>query len=280
MDKQQIIFQTNSAIVNDVYENNTNYLIEYDNTIEGNDCIIYFSSNNIYYPNDESTFRNKIIDKNSFEWYSSRIPTGKKHLFVRDIKKQWYLTGINSIINNPQLLFDFLKKETEGYNVITIGSSAGGYAAILYGSQLNAKLMYSFNGQMELSSLLKTSRPTIDPIIFEYHTKEAYKKYYDLIKFIKKPNNIFYFYSNKSNWDLIQYQHIKETKINIISFNTAHHGIPFLKPNLITLLRFNTDKLVSLTGRKHSPLLFSIKLDGFLKTIGFLYTQFSKKYLK
>ena len=38
-------------------------------------------------------------------------------------------------------LTEFLKKETEGYDVVTIGSSAGAYAAIICGSLLHSKMV-------------------------------------------------------------------------------------------------------------------------------------------
>jgi hypothetical protein len=277
MDEQQLIFQIESDIVKKSYKNIPNYLIEYDESVKGNDCIIYFSSNNIYFPNDESTFTKRIIEKNSFEWYGARITSGAKHIFVRDIKKQWYLTGINDKISTPERLLDFLKKETLGYNVITLGSSAGGYAAVLYGSQLDAKRIYSFNGQMEINSLLEISNKFIDPVVFEFSDNKIFNVFYDLIKFIKKPKNIYYFYSNKSQWDTQQYHHIKENNLNVISFNTSHHGIPFLKGNLKKIFNMNDSQLYNLTKRRHNLLFFSIGLDGFFKTFQFAYNQISKK---
>ena len=278
MDKEkQLIFQIDSDIVKNIYKNSSNYLIEYDKSVIGNDCVIYFSSNNIYFPNDESTFTTRIIEKNSFEWYGARITTGVKHIFIRDIKKQWYLTGINDTISTPELLLDFLKKETFGYNVITLGSSAGGYAAVLYGSQLNAKRIYSFNGQMEINSLLVTSNKFVDPIVFEFSKNKNFKVFYDLIKFIKEPKSIYYFYSNKSQWDIQQYNHIKEIDLNTISFNTAHHGIPFLKGNLKKIFNLDDVQLYNLTKRKQNLLFFSIKLDGLFKTLKFVYNQILKK---
>jgi hypothetical protein len=279
MDKQHLIFQIDSDIVKNSYKNNPNYLIEYDESGNGKDCIIYFSSNNIYFPNDESTFTKRIIEKNSFEWYGARITSGVKHIFIRDIKKQWYLTGINDTISTPERLLDFLKKETLGYEVITLGSSAGGYAAVLYGSQLDAKRIYSFNGQMEIDSLLETSNKFTDPIVFEFSKNKNFNVFYDLIKFIKKPKNIYYFYSNKSQWDIQQYNHIKENSLNVISLNTSHHGIPFLKGNLKKILNLNDMQLYSLTKRKHNLFFFSIQLDGFFKTFQFAYIQILKKLI-
>jgi len=275
-----MIFQIDSLKIREVYETNANCLIEYDHSATGENCAIYFSSNNIYFPNDEAVFTHKIIEKNSYEWFGTRLPNVKKHIFLRDIKKQWYLSGINSAISTPELLLDFLKKETSGYDILTIGSSAGGYAALLYGSQLKAKMMYSFNGQMELHSLLKTSNPFTDPLIFEFSNNSNFTAYYDLINSINRPENVYYFYSNKSDWDARQRKHIQDTGICPFEFNTAHHGIPFLKQNLPTVLNLSTAELKKLVFKVNYPIIFSIQLEGLFKTIQYLSSIIFQKLVK
>ena len=168
IDKTSYIFQVDSDIVQQVYNRQNNFLIEYDDQGEKNWCAIYFCSNDIYYPNTEEIFRKQIVEKNFFEWYHSRIRKASKHIFVRDVFKQWYLTGINAKINTPEKLTEFLRKETKGYNIVTIGSSAGGYAAILHGSLLNAKYVLAFNSQFEIKSLLKTTTEKVNPVLFRH----------------------------------------------------------------------------------------------------------------
>jgi len=48
-----------------------------------------------------------------------------------------------------------LREESKRYSVITLGSSADGFAAVLYGQLLDAEIIYSFNGQFENNPLLK-----------------------------------------------------------------------------------------------------------------------------
>ena len=55
-----------------------------------------------------------IVEKNFFEWYNLRIEKAYKHIFVRDVFKQWYLSGINQSIDSPERLIEFLKNETDG----------------------------------------------------------------------------------------------------------------------------------------------------------------------
>jgi len=268
MAKIDFVFQTDSQIIEEAYSSNPNYLIEFSGKNGTGDqyCILYFSSNDIYFPNDEQSFKNQLLKKNKFEWYNTRIEKGKKHIFLRDIKKQWYLTGINHEINSIEKLAAFLRKETKGYKTIALGSSAGGYAAVLLGSMINAETIYTFNGQFMLNDLLSTSSEKIDPIIFREQNNPEINQYYSLRPFIKNTKSIHYFYSDRSDWDLVQFNHVSDFKIQFIPFRTSHHGIPFLKTNLNRILNRSTEQLQGFVGKVNNPFLFSIKIDGLLKT--------------
>ena len=276
-DQNSIIFQIGSPLVKEVYENNPNYLIEYDNTQLNITCAIYFCSNEIYYPNTEESFRDNILEKNKYEWYNTRIPNTYKHIFIRDIKKQWYLTGINSTINSPQLLLEFLKNETIGCSITLVGSSAGGFASVLYGSLLNADKVYSFNGQFEIYSLLEKSSPIIDPLLFKFRTDNEKRPFFDTKPYLNTKTKVFYFNSINSSWDGEQFNHIKDEKIYTISFVTKHHGVPFPKNCLPDVLKLKTIELISKSRRQQHPLLFSIELIGYVSTFKGIFYQILKR---
>jgi len=279
MNKSCYVFQVDSDIVQQIYTERDNFLIEYDDRREKYWCAIYFCSNDIYYPNTEEIFRKRIVEKNFFEWYHSRINKAYKHIFVRDVFKQWYLMGINSTINTPKKLTEFLQNETEGYNIVTVGSSAGGYAAILYGSLLNAKYVLAFNPQFEIKSLLKTTTEEKNPILFRY--SDLRSKYFDIVKYINVATEIFYFSSNRSKWDVEQSLHVG-VKPNIYSlkFKSSHHGIPFLKVALPVVINLNVEKLKGLSGKIYNPLWFTYKMVGLVDTILGFYKQLYSAYKK
>lgn len=269
---EPFVFQADSEIVNEHYKNNPNYLIDYNNESAKEYCIIYFSSNNLYYPNSEIAFTESIIKKNRFEWFGNRINFGHKHIFLRDLKKQWYLTGINADINTPDKLISFLREESKGYKIIVLGSSAGGYNAVSIGQSIGAERIYSFNGQFEILSLLEKSKANVDPVIFRNKENKSLLPYYNTLNFIKDPSTIFYFHSNNSLWDIEQYEYAKHIKLHKISFKTSNHGIPFLKTNLPSVLNLPIDKLLKLSGNTYHPLFFSLKLVGLIGTVKGLNT--------
>ena len=266
------VFQTDSEIVLNQYKTNKNYLIV--NTTKDSAsikkekyCAIYFSSNNLYYPNDNNAFKKEIITKNKYEWYTTRINKAEKHIFIRDIFKQWYLAGINESLNTIEKLVDFLKEETKGYKTITVGSSSGGYASVLFGQLLSAEYCYSFNGQLQLFWQMQNSSPEKDPLLFTLKKRETAFKYYNIVNYIKTPSSILYFNSRKSEEDIAQLEYIKNINLNLFSFKTSHHGVPFISSILPKLLNMPVLELLKLKEKNHNPLIFSLKIGGIFTTI-------------
>ena len=276
MEHLDFVFQIDSDIAKEIYNEADNYLIEYSDTGERNVCAIYFSSNGIYFPNTEEELVKRIVNLNFFEWYNTRIKRSSKLIFVRDIFKQWYLAGINADIDSPTKLVEFLKEETAGYEeIITIGGSAGGYAAILYGSLINANVAYSFNPQFEIFSLLRKSNELIDPLIFRLY--EQRNQYYDIRPFINKNLQIIYFYSIKSQWDIEQRNHIGDLpNLYRIPFASKHHGIPFPKVAMSHVLNSNLESLQGHVGQIQHPICFTIREVGFFSTCKGLALQIFK----
>jgi hypothetical protein len=277
--EESFVFQIDSEIVQKVYNESPNFLIEYSDNIPTREyCTVYFCSHNIYYPNTENIFKKKIAENNYYEWYNTRIQKSYKHIFVRDIFKQWYIAGINVAINSPEKLLNFLQQETKGYKIITLGSSAGGYAAVLYGSLLCADQVLAFNPQFEIQTLLKKSTEKIDPLLFRLRNKPV-SMYYDIHKFINKKIDIYYFYSNKSVWDIEQCNHTKDLKtIHRIGFSTAHHGIPFLKICLPKVINLDKKDLDCLAEKSHNVCVFSFRTVGLWETFYGLHFQIYKRY--
>ena len=278
------MFQINSEIVRSVYINQQNYKIEYNNSCKKNICAIYFSSNDIYYPNNEEIFRKRIVEKNFFEWYNTRI-NARKHIFVRDIFKQWYLEGINAELDSPEKIFEWLKRETEGYEVVTVGSSAGGYSAVLYGSLLKAQKVIAFNAQFSLKAIADESGEKSNPLVYKYKNNDR-SKYFELKDKLSDSVNYFYFLSVGCEEDMLQATKlftpppIPPKSFNCLRFKTAHHGIPFFFFFLVKVLNMGEKDLKGFTKKKNYPIWFTIRMVGVRKTITGFVLQAYRAYRK
>jgi hypothetical protein len=283
--KEELIFQIDSDAVKEAFKSN-NYFIEYEGSDEMmvNDlCVLYFSSNDIYYPNTQDSFTHSIMKKDKYEWKRNKIKSAKKHIFLRDIRKQWYLGGVNEYLDTPSKLLEFLKSETSGYRVITVGSSAGGYAALLFGSLLKCESVYAFNAQLNLKVIMKNSNPFVDPILFDRVNDISWVNYFDLSNFISSCTNNYYFQSCRSRIDFEQYEAISleaQKNIKVFRFWTSNHGFPFLRINLPQVLAFRPEELNQLKDKIWHPIFFSVRLIGLIPTISFVFTAFINRFKK
>jgi hypothetical protein len=283
-ERKQMIFQVDSPEVLNGFDTD-NYSIEYSENKEAQKdfCVIYFSSNEIYYPNTSQAFEYSILKRDKYEWQRNRLPQAHKHIFIRDIRKQWYIGGINSRMDNPLKLTEFLKKETDGFRVFCVGSSAGGFAAILFGSLLKVDRVYAFNAQLNLNVTLERSDSNTDPILHEKATDNEYNIFYDVSKELNQHTDYYYFQSCHSEIDTEQYNNISpkaQEQLSIIRFKTSNHGFPFLRVNLPYVLAFDKIKLNSFVDKTYHPLRFSINLIGVKSTLQFVFKAVWDRYNK
>lgn len=265
-------FITDSPITIEAYNKLDNYKIV--STTDGSPdiCAIYFTSHDLYYPNTEESFRYSIYEKDRYEWTNCLIAEAGKHIFLRDVHKQWYLSGINSRISTPVLLLNFLRNQTKDMKVVTVGSSAGGYAAIRFGEWLCAERVIAFSPQIDFRVLLQEEYDT-NPIVRNFPLSEI--NLLDSINFTQATH--FVFYPSKSKMDKIQLDEIKRreipldkgrwNKLNICLLTTSHHGIPFPKVALNSIINSTSEQLSEFSGRIISPFIFAAAFVGWHKTI-------------
>jgi hypothetical protein len=280
-EKSAIKTQFDIVKLMDVYSEHKNYeIIEFNERTDSNTCFIYFSSNGLYFPDDDPTFEREIIQKNRFEWRKNIAVSARKAIFIRDITEQWYLTGISSRINTIEKLCNFLESETEGFDVVCVGSSAGGYAAALFGSLLKASHVFCFSGQFSISYILDIEATKIkNPTVVKYSGNSEYRKYYSIIDIIRDNKvPIFYFFPGKSSIDIYQNNLIKGIdNVYSFNFNSSRHGTNCYKVNFLDLFELDITALRELHRQYLSssiqPWDFSIKVSGLGKTVKYLLWQ-------
>lgn len=76
---------------------------------------------------------------NGFDFLNSAIRVSTDALMIRDTRNLWYHGGVEGLGTDPLQMADAIEKFTSQYSeVVTLGSSMGGYAALLFGHLLGA----------------------------------------------------------------------------------------------------------------------------------------------
>lgn len=258
-------------LIYEVWQSKDNFKIEFSNykDVDKSLCAVYFSSNGIYFPNTANTFYDNIIEKDRYEWYGNRIKKAYKHIFVRDVFKQWYVKGINKTISSPEKLAYWLSKECEGFETIVIGSSAGGYAAVLFGSMIGAKIQMAFSPQLNLNHIINNDK---NPLLNQNCL------FLDISEYIQKAHHLFLFYSEGSTIDQMDIMIARRKNANIIMFKGDVHGVQIRSMALPTVINMRVENLIRLVGKRYSPLWFSIRHIDFCTTIKILIRKLLKYF--
>lgn len=148
-------------------------------------------------------------------------------LYLRDVKKEWYLGSLMEIGNEIKDTINFLQDQIKTYKYVhCIGSSMGGYASILFGSILNAEnvvatmpqtdLLY-LNDNAEINSLDSIRKKNI----------EVWQQYQNLDNHINKTTNYIVLFPRKYNKEHekvlhgeLHYDNVKHHKNIVRKYNS------------------------------------------------------------
>ncbi len=221
-----------------------NYLIaetsEGGEEAEENLAVIYFASNAVFHPNNLLQFDININQKNRFEWFKLRITRARKHIYMRDILKQFYAEGINDKIDSLDKIIEFLQKETHGMRTITVGTSAGGYMALLAGLKLKSEIIFAFSPFVQIEDS------------YRIHTSLENNKYKNLVEDIRhSKSQIIYFSPIYSKEDFMQLDLLKDVKIpnlHIFKYKSDIHG-KTLKRNELYCFINSSPKFLSFVNK-------------------------------
>lgn len=223
-------------------------------------CYIFFSSNGLYYPDEKEVFEREITRKNRFEWKwvvsHSEIPQkAGRIIYVRDVFKDWYSLGINSRQNTIDKTLELLKSMTDGYRIITVGSSAGGYMAALTAARLQAAWCINFSGQYSVKTAVQSEYRDLSRILNDYDGK------------------IFYFVPIRSGQDMEQFELVKNiTCIVPFCFTGRKHADTMLTGNISYVIGKDKERLMALYSHyenkdidKISFLFYTVPLSGIIR---------------
>lgn len=265
-----------------IYHRENYKVIDLEN--ESNICLVCFSSNGLYYPNTVKEFEKQIIIRDIYEWENiccsnMVMDYAKRIIFVRDIFKQWYVSGINENYNSIDKVYELLLQLTKGYQVVTLGGSSGGYAAVIFGIRLNAVKVYSFSGQF-------TIMDEVEDYFFlkRYKNNEVYAQYYELDKLLKNNKSvpIYYFYPANCMQDVQQFNYIKhDENIYSFAFKYSTHATTMYRCNFPYIVIKSNEELYQLF-QKCKGSVFTKKKFLFVSTdwLSFWYELKKNKEVK
>jgi len=271
--------QFDLPIMHQTYANKANYEIAEINP-RGSTCVLYFSSHGLYFPNTLDEFQRIVIEQNRFEWKRNVLPSARKVIFLRDVTKQWYLEGINARLNSIEKVCAFLKEETAELKIICVGDSAGGYAAALFGSLLEASATFCFSAQFSLRRVLEEGNLEKNPTVAKYVNEPKINKFYDLSDAIQTSKiPIYYFYPARCPFDIDQALLVKNIEnVYSFAFDSKIHGQTCYPINFVDLFSSSREALLALhknyQGKVITPFNFSQRVSGWTRTIKhFIKTQ-------
>ena len=152
-----------------------------------------------------------------------------KKLFLKDSTKTWYLNGIPGFTNSVNSTLIYIKekiKQSNCKNVVMIGSSAGGFGALLYGNLLNVNKVIVFNPQTYLD--VKT-RLKYNETRWETQNLKSIQKSNNLYKnlnILDKSTTYNHIIFSNNYLDQSHFTNIKENKnlnINGVRVTTSTH---------------------------------------------------------
>ena len=145
--------------------------------------------------------------------------TSYDRLFYIDEHQDWYHQGIKGITHSVDETVTHLKHKIHGYErVICIGSSSGGYAAILFGSLLQVTSVIAF-----IPQTYRTQKGNID------------EKYKDSIPFINNTTQYF-LYGDLSITNIHSFHHISHCE-RMIDNSKDTRNITIIRKNPLDLIK-------------------------------------------
>lgn len=250
----------------------------------GRKTIIFFSSNGLVLDDPQDVKR--VAENNSYEWMNISKGMDCNLLFVRDLKKSWYLCGINKELNTIDKLLNKLRELSSGTDIVTVGSSAGGYAAVLFGCLLNAEAVMTFSGQFTICYVAEMANNDYYRYLYNY-AQCSNSEYYNLSNIIyeHKTVPIFYFYPTNSKIDKRQYDVASHCKsVKIFRTKSSGHGYMPSPKSLQALLNMKKNELSDLYEKCGCsiipPYILEYKILGFLGAFSGLLTKIIRKARK
>jgi hypothetical protein len=282
----EFVTQFDLPIMRETYATHRNYEVV-DGGGAGAPCFIFFSSHGIYYPNTVEEFQRSIVMGDRFEWRRYSPREGVRKIFVRDVTKQWYLNGISAEHDSVQRVKTLLEEQAGGRPIICVGSSAGGFAAVLFGCLLGASHVFSFSGQFSLWHLLENERNRrLNPTLTEHEHDPSLTRYFSVLELADSTATpVFYLYPARCDEDVLQNRLASQVaSIHPFAFDSGEHAVTCAASDYEHLFSLALPGLLELHDRcgdrVMSQFSFSRRTVGLRRSLGREARAAAKRWLK
>ena len=146
------------------------------------------------------------------------FPSLDVHFYV-DFNRCWYAKGLDGITENMDDSIKYLKTKKHKKNIF-MGNSAGGYAALLIGSILEADRVIAFHPQSNLTNLPNESKHHVD------------EKYWKLDQYINDTTE-YKIYGNENGGDALHHS----SQIDFLMKMNKKNVSRFLMKDILKVVR-------------------------------------------
>ncbi|MFM6189949.1 MAG: hypothetical protein ACKPEN_00340 [Planktothrix sp.] len=171
-----------------------------------------------------------------FEFFRLAQDYPIKKIFLRDLRQSWYQKGLPQIGGNANAILKYLKAEInqlKPQKIVITGSSAGGFAALLFGYLLEVDIVLSFAPQTFIDThtcFIVGDNRYRPPIIKLYQYPHGIRKYYNLSKFFQVKHNLktkFHIYFDENYLLDKRHAHSLKNHRNVIlhPYQEGGHGL-------------------------------------------------------
>ncbi len=165
------------------------------------------------------------------------------------------------------------------FEYVTVGSSAGGYAAVCIGNVLRAKYCISISGQFFIANKYENS-PLLNKV------SDEQKSYFSLRNIINNSEiPVYYFCPYACERDRLQYEHIVDIKcVKTMKCRSKMHGYVLIPQSIIWFLSVPESELRHIFEKYNEKILderiFLIKTMGLIKGSFILANRFYRHHIK
>lgn len=261
------------------YETLPNYMFWETPQKDGSNLTaVYFSSHGWH----NGANLDKQISNNYFEFKRNLIKNASRHIFIRDLFQSFYINGINSQICTVEKLLNFLKAECQNSKIVTVGSSGGGYMAILAGAFLQAEYVIALSGYLDI----RPEFPKYNLQLLVDLEKEYKNKYYDLRNILaQNPVPVYQFEPGNCKDDLYNIKLSKAIPcVRLFETTSKLHAYPIDKEFIGHLINLPPQKMETVykavKNKKVSKFHLYFMLLSPMAIIKAYFLRFRKKFLK